>query len=82
MYAIKDQLVLVAEKEATSNYFPTQTIVYLYLAVMAIKYVHDVPKSVYTINHTNQVYENIIYVQMTLIMIIALNKLNIEAKLS
>ena len=57
--------------------YSTQNIVHPYLDFVAIKYVNDIPKTSATETTQNRLYKNILYVRLTLIMIISLNKLNI-----
>ena len=46
------------KKKKQVNIFPTRTIVHTCLDVVAIKYVHDIPKSIWNRNHTKKALQN------------------------
>ena len=51
---------------------------HLCINVVAVKYVHDIIKVFSTETKKHRLYENILYVWLTLIMILSLNKFNLE----
>ena len=61
---------------------PTWTIAHPCIDVVAVKDVHDIPKSIFNRNNSKRLYKNILYVWLALIMILYLKKLDINTKLS